>query len=120
MEMSFDEALRLAVSNGFTLTPKQKAICACAVDHFGRRAQLRKVAEELRELAVECEKASAGGFINLKDLQDTEKALAHERADVEIMLYQFDNLLLPSLSPAVCEKIASQIERLERRLKDGE
>lgn len=102
------------------MTDKQVVVLERAVDHFGRRAQLRKVAEELRELAEECEKAAAGGFINLKDMQDMEEALALERADVEIVLYQFDNMLLPSLRPAVRAKIASQIERLERRLNDGE
>lgn len=100
------------------LTPKQVAVCWKAVEHFGRRAQLLKVAEELRELAVECERAAAGGFSDIKDLKDVENALALERADVEIVLYQFDHMLLPSLRPVVREKIASQIERLERRLED--
>ena len=100
------------------LNDEQKAVCARAVDHFGRRAQLRKVAEELRELAVECDKAAEGGHTSPEELDALTEALAHERADVQIMLYQFDNMLLPSLHSAVRAKIASQIDRLERRLKD--
>ena len=102
------------------LTDDQKAVCARAVDHFGRRAQLRKVAEELRELAVECDKRAEVGHTSPEELNALTEALAHERADVEIVRHQFDNMLLPSLRPAVRAKIASQIERLERRLNDGE
>ena len=100
------------------LNDEQKAVCARAVDHFGRRAQLRKAAEELRELAVECDKAADGGHTSPEALNALTEALAHERADVEIVLHQFDNLLLPSLRSAVRAKIASQIDRLERRLDD--
>lgn len=92
------------------LTDEQKAVCVKAVGHYGRRAQLRKVSEELRELADECDKAASG-------CGDADH-LAHERADVYVVLYQFDNLLLPSLKPAVREKIKSQVDRLERRLND--
>lgn len=102
------------------LSDAQIAVLKRAVDHFGRRAQLRKVAEELRELAVECDKAAEGGHTSPEALNALTEALAHERADVEIVLYQFDNLLLPSLRLRVPGKIASQIERLERRLGDGE
>lgn len=82
-----------------------------AVGRWGRRKQLLKVAEELMGLARECMLAAdgAGGSAQL----------ARERVDAEIMLFQFDNLLLPSLRPAVREKIARQIARLERRLNDG-
>lgn len=86
-----------------------QAICALAVERFGKRAQMLKVAEELRELADECEKAAAG--------DGDPEALALERADVGIVLYQFDNLLLPALAAKVEEKTQSQLERLERRLK---
>ena len=92
------------------LDDEQRAVCARAVEHFGRRAQLKKVAEELRELADECDRAADGA--------GDGDALALERADVEIVLYQFDNLLLPSLKGAVPGKITSQMERLERRMGD--
>ena len=92
------------------LDDEQREVCARAVEHFGRLAQLRKVAEELRELADECDRAAGGA--------GDGDALALERADVEIVLYQFDNLLLPSLKGAVPSKIASQIERLERRMAE--
>jgi hypothetical protein len=93
------------------LTVHECEVCARAVDYFGRRAQLRKVAEELRELADECDAAANGG--------SSMDALALERADVEVMLYQFDALLLPTMAVHVSAKIASQIARLERRM-DGE
>lgn len=102
----------------FDLSQEQIAVLQRAVEHFGRRAQLRKVAEELRELAVECDKAADGGHTSPGALNALTEALAHERADVEIMLHQFDNMLLPSLRQAVRAKIASQIDRLERRLDD--
>lgn len=94
------------------MTDEQVAVLQRAVKHFGRRAQLLKVAEELRELAAECDLAANG--------EGNADRLALERADVEITLYQFDNLLLPSLRAMVPGKIASQIERLERRMDDGE
>ena len=104
----------------FDLSQEQIAVLQRAVDHFGRRAQLRKVAEVLREVAVECDKAAEGGHTSPEALNALTEALAHERADVEIVLHQFDNLLLPSLRLRVPGKIASQIERLEGRLDNGE
>lgn len=101
-----------------SLSDSQVKVLERAVEHFGRRAQLRKVAEELRELAVECDKAADGGHTSPEALNALTEALAHERADVEIVLHQFDKLLLPSLRQAVRAKITSQIERLERRLED--
>ena len=94
----------------YELTDEQKAVCEKAVQRFGRRSQLRKVAEELYELALECDKAADG--------RGDAGALALERADVAVVLHQFDELLLPSLRKAVPAKIASQIERLERRIAD--
>jgi len=94
----------------FSLT--EISVLERAVAHWGRRKQLLKCAEELMELARECMLAADGAG-------DAGK-LAHERADVEIVLYQFDNLLLPTLRPAVREKINSQVKRLEGRLNDGE
>jgi len=46
--------------------------------------------------------------------------LALERAEVAALLFEFDELLLPSLRALVPAKIASQIERLERRIENGE
>jgi len=100
------------------LDEKQRAICERAVSHFGRRAQLRKVAEELRELADECDKAAEGGTTTPEALNALRDALAHERADVEIVLHQFDNWLLPSLGPEVKLWIARQLERLEKRMDE--
>lgn len=88
---------------------EQALVLKRAVEAFGCSFQMRKVAEELRELADECDRAANG--------VGNADALALERADVEIVLYQFDNLLLPSLRPAVRGKIKSQIDRLERRMK---
>lgn len=90
------------------LTVHDCEVCARAVEYYGRRAQLLKVAEELRELADECELAADG--------QGSIDALALERADVEVMLYQLDELLLPNLAAHVSGKIAAQIDRLERRI----
>jgi len=94
----------------YELTEDQCAVCAKAVQHFGRRSQLRKVAEELRELAEECDKAADG--------QGDAGSLALERADVAVVLHQFDNLLLPSLRALVPAKIESQIDRLEKRINE--
>lgn len=92
----------------YSITPEQENVLQRAVDHWGRRKQLLKVAEELMELARECMFAADG--------KGDAGKLAHERADVAIMLHQFDHLLLPTLRPAVREKINSQVERLEGRL----
>lgn len=94
----------------YSITPEQENVLYKAVDRYGRRAQLLKCAEELMELARECMFAADGKGDGAK--------LAHERADVAIMLHQFDNLLLPSLRLAVKETINSQVVRLERRLND--
>lgn len=92
------------------VTVPQALVLEEAVGHYGRRHQILKVAEELRELAVECEKAAAG--------DGDEQALALERADVEVVLWQFDCMILPGLRPLVQEKLQSQVERLAGRMHE--
>lgn len=122
-------------THGYDIGVEDAAVLKQAVDHFGRRAQLKKAAEELIELAVECVRA-ANGAAMAQEAQDElvelvrskaqqsvasydhlAECLAHERADVEIMMHQFDNWLLPSLRPAVEAKIKSQVERLAGRMQ---
>ena len=93
------------------LTPAQQQVLHRAVEKYGRRAQLIKCAEELRELALELERAACG-----------EGELFHivdERADVFIMLHQLDELLITGMRPHVQERVDYKVERLAGRLGDG-
>ena len=93
------------------LTDDQKEICRQAVEKFGRRRQVRKVAEELRELADELELVSLG--------ESSLERLIDERADVAIMLYQLDELILPSVARRVLSHIPSKIHKLETYLGEA-
>ena len=88
------------------LTDEQKEVCKLAVGHFGRRWQVLKVVEELRELADELEAAARG-------LGTTLERVVDERADVEIMLYQLDALILPGMASQVPHRIPAKIEKLK-------
>lgn len=79
-----------------------------AVAYFGKEHQLLKCAEELRELADECEKR-AKGATNLPQL-------AWERADVEIVLYQLDTLICPEIEPEAVRVMNAQLIRLKENL----
>lgn len=92
------------------LTDDQKEICRQVVEKFGRRRQTLKVAEELRELAAELEAAAHGMGTTLKKIVD-------ERADVAIMLYQLDELLLPGAASQVPYRIPAKIQKLQRYLE---
>ena len=94
------------------ISERQKDVCREAVKHYGRRAQILKVAEELRELALECVLAADG--------QGDPARLVDERADVAIVLYQLDELLLPRTleDTLVRVRIGEKIQRLERRIED--
>lgn len=93
-----------------TFSEQQVLVLREAVEHYGRRAQILKVAEELMELAEECILA-ANGVSNQNNIVD-------ERADVAVVLYQFDKLLLPSLETAVRVRIGEKVQRLKRRMDD--
>lgn len=92
------------------LTDDQKEICRQAVEKFGRRHQTLKVAEELRELAAELEAAAYGQGTTLEKIVD-------ERADVAIMLYQLDELILPGAASQVPYRIPAKIQKLQRYLE---
>lgn len=92
------------------LTDEQKAVCKVAVEKFGRRGQVLKVVEELRELADELEAAAHGMGTTLEKIVD-------ERADVAIMLYQLDELILPGAASQVLYRIPAKIEKLQRYLE---
>lgn len=86
------------------LTEEQKRVCVQAVTTFGKRCQVLHVVEELRELADALEKAAKGEG-NLDEIID-------ERADVAIMLYQLDELLLPSMATSAAKHIQNKIDKL--------
>jgi hypothetical protein len=92
------------------LTDAQKEICRQAVEKFGRRRQVLKVAEELRELAHELEVAAVEGIGSAERIID-------ERADVAMMLYQLDELLMPKTMACVPAHIPSKIQKLQRYLE---
>lgn len=96
--------MSLAISEAQALVLRE------AVEHFGRRRQILKVAQELRELADECYLAAMG--------ESDQRAFVDERADVAVMLYQLDRLLVPSLELRVRERIGEKIQMLARRIRD--
>lgn len=93
------------------LTDAQKEVCRQAVEKFGRRRQVLKVAEELRELAYELEAAAHG-------MGTTTERIIDERADVEIMLYQLDELILPGVASQVPHRIPAKIQKLQKYIGD--
>lgn len=92
------------------LTEAHKEVCRQAVEKFGRRRQALKVVEELRELATELEAAAHGMGTTLEKIVD-------ERADVAIMLYQLDELILPGAASQVPYRIPAKIQKLQRYLE---
>jgi hypothetical protein len=92
------------------LTEAHKEVCRQAVEKFGRRHQALKVVEELRELAQELEWAAHGMGTTLERIVD-------ERADVAIMLYQLDELILPQTMACVAAHIPVKIKKLQRYLE---
>lgn len=87
------------------LTVEQKEVCRQAVETFGTRAQALKAAEELRELADELDKMAYGN--------GTVDGYVDERADVAIVLYQVDELLLPAFRAQVEDHIPVKIQKLK-------
>lgn len=94
------------------LSDDQKEVCQQAVLTFGRRWQTLKVVEELRELADELEKAANGEGT-------THERVIDERADVEIMLYQLDALILPGVARRVPARIPAKIDKLRGYMEGG-
>lgn len=92
-----------------TLTDDQKEICRQAVERFGRRHQIRKVAEELRELADELYLVSMG--------ESSLERVVDERADVALMLYQLDELILPGVMKRVAYHLPTKILKLQRHME---
>ena len=92
------------------LTEAHKEVCRQAVEKFGRRRQALKVVEELRELADEIQ-AAVEGFGSAERIID-------ERADVAMMLYQLDELLMPGTMACVAAHIPVKIKKLQRYLED--
>ena len=95
------------------LTPEQQAVCRKAVEYYGAKAQMLKCVEELRELADEVEMAASVADGNLFF------RVVDERADVAVMLWQLDNVLIPAMEPHVQERIAFKVKRLEGRMNDA-
>ncbi len=91
------------------LTEAHKAVCRQAVEKFGRRRQALKVVEELRELADEIQ-AAVEGFGSVERIID-------ERADVALVLYQLDELLMPQTMACVPAHVPVKIKKLQRYLE---
>ena len=91
------------------LTEAHKEVCRQAVEKFGRRRQALKVVEELRELADEIQ-AAVDGFGSVERIID-------ERADVALMLYQLDELLMPQTMACVAAHVPVKIKKLQRYLE---
>lgn len=91
------------------LTEAHKEVCRQAVEKFGRRRQALKVVEELRELADEIQ-AAVEGFGSVERIID-------ERADVALVLYQLDELLMPKTMATVEAHIPRKIEKLKGYLE---
>ena len=91
------------------LTEAHKEVCRQAVVKFGRRRQALKVVEELRELADEIQ-AAVEGFGSVERIID-------ERADVAMMLYQLDELLMPRTMACVAAHVPVKIKKLQRYLE---
>lgn len=91
----------------YMLQPQRKTL-ERAVEQFGKEHQLLKCAEELRELADECENRAKGA--------NNLGALAWERADVEIVLYQLDNLIAPEIEGEAVFVLNKQLSRLKETL----
>lgn len=91
------------------LTEAHKEVCRQAVVKFGRRRQALKVVEELRELADEIQ-AAVDGFGSVERIID-------ERADVAVMLYQLDELLMPRTMACVAAHVPVKIKKLQRYLE---
>lgn len=91
------------------LTEAHKEVCRQAVEKFGRRRQAMKVVEELRELADEIQ-AAVEGFGSVERIID-------ERADVAMMLYQLDELLMPRTMACVAAHVPVKIKKLQRYLE---
>ena len=76
----------------------QKTVYEKAVDHFGIKHQLHKLAEECSELAVEAHHVAAG--------RGYESCFAGEIADVEILIDQMK---------AFYPKMAENVDAIKRR-----
>lgn len=98
------------MTSRIALTDDQARVCREAVELFGRRHQIIKVVEELRELADELYKAAYGGDTSLERIVD-------ERADAAIMLYQLDEILIPSVAGLVHFRIPAKIDKLKKHME---
>ena len=98
------------MTSRIALTDDQAHVCQEAVELFGRRHQIIKVAEELRELSDELYKAAYGGDTSMERIVD-------ERADVAIMLYQLDEILIPSVAGLVPFRIPAKIDKLKKHME---
>lgn len=98
----------------YELTDRQKIICGMAVGQWGCNAQMKKVAEELRELA------DAIGEWMQNPLSPAAMAnLVDERADVAVMLFQFDSALTTTaMRDDVDKRIGVKLERLAQRVHE--
>lgn len=93
----------------YKLSEKQLAVCQQAVEQNGFTYQMRKVIQELRELADELE-AVASGHVN------NRARLVDEIVDVVVSLNSLLRILFPHIAQQVKKHIATKIEKLKRLL----
>lgn len=89
-------------------------------DHYGYEAQSRQCIEEMAELTQAINKfwrACGNGQKTEKSIQDCRDNLVEEMADVQIMLWQMEYLLLSGqeVNQMIEKKLDRQLERIEEK-----
>ena len=87
-------------------------------DHYGYDAQSRQCMEEMAELTQAINKfwrVCGNGQKTEKSIQDCRDNLVEEMADVQIMLWQMEYLLLSGqeVNQMIEKKLDRQLERIE-------
>lgn len=89
-------------------------------DHYGYDAQSRQCMEEMAELTQAINKfwrVCGNGQKTEKSIQDCRDNLVEEMADVQIMLWQMEYLLLSGqeVNQMIEKKLDRQLERIEEK-----
>lgn len=87
----------------------EKEIVKCAVEKWGKQAQLLMVLEEMAELQKEILKHLNRGKDNIDEIID-------ETADVEIMLEQLKYIF--DIEQAVADRIPIKLQKVKARLEE--
>lgn len=89
-------------------------------DHYGYESQSRQCMEEMAELTQAINKfwrVCGNGQKTEKSIQDCRDNLVEEMADVQIMLWQMEYLLLSGqeVNQMIEKKLDRQLERIEEK-----